>query len=84
MADYAENSGTGRAAKDLQRTLGVQVDGVMGVQTLAAVTQADTADLIQRLCQRRMRFLGGLKHWDTFKGGWTRCVMGDQPGVHIR
>ncbi len=71
MADYAVNSGPGRAAKDLQRTLGVQVDGVIGVQTLAAVTKADTAGLIQHLCKRRMRFLGGLKHWDTFKGGWT-------------
>ncbi|MBT3139987.1 hypothetical protein KL867_02895 [Ruegeria litorea] len=84
MADYAVNSGPGRAAKDLQRTLGVAADGVIGVQTLAAGAKADNADLIQRLCQRRMRFLRGLKHWNTFKGGWTRRVMGDQPGVQIR
>ncbi|MBT3140351.1 hypothetical protein DS909_17695 [Phaeobacter gallaeciensis] len=51
---------------------------------MAAVAKTDTADVFQRLCQRRMRFLRGLHHWDTFKGGWTRRVMGDHPGVQIR
>ena len=72
--DYAVNSGPRRAAQDLQRELGVAVDGVIGNVTLAAVAKADVYDLIDRLCARRMRFLKGLKHWSTFGKGWTRRV----------
>lgn len=81
MSDYAVNSGPGRAAKDLQRELGVAVDGVIGAQTLAAVADADVHALIIGLCRRRMQFLKGLRHWPTFGKGWTRRVMGDLPGV---
>ena len=72
--DYAVNSGPRRAAQDLQRELGVAVDGVIGNVTLAGVAKADVYDLIDRLCARRMRFLKGLKHWRTFGKGWTRRV----------
>lgn len=81
MSDYSVNSGPGRAAKDLQRVLGVKADGVIGVHTLAAVAAHDTQDLIVALCRRRMSFLKSLKHWPAFGKGWTRRVMGDQPGV---
>ena len=72
--DYAVNSGPRRAAQDLQRELGVAVDGVIGNVTLAAVAKADVYDLIDRLCARRMRFLKALRHWPTFGKGWTRRV----------
>lgn len=72
--DYAVNSGPRRAAQDLQRELGVAVDGLIGNVTLAGVAKADVYDLIDRLCARRMRFLKGLKHWPTFGKGWTRRV----------
>lgn len=72
--DYAVNSGPRRAAQDLQRELGVAVDGVIGNVTLAEVAKVDVYDLIDRLCARRMRFLKGLKHWRTFGKGWTRRV----------
>lgn len=81
MGDYAVNSGPAQAAKDLQRVLGVAVDGIVGVQTLAAVDAANTQELIIYLCQRRMKFLRGLKGWKKFGKGWTRRVMGDLPGV---
>lgn len=81
VSDYSVNSGPGRAVKDLQRVLGVKADGVIGVHTLAAVEARDTQDLIVALCRRRMSFLKQLKHWSAFGKGWTRRVMGDQPGV---
>ncbi|WP_409201431.1 putative peptidoglycan-binding domain-containing protein [Leisingera sp. M658] len=80
VADYSVNSGPAKAVRDLQRELGVSADGVIGVQTLAAVSQADIPDLIVRLCRRRMRFLHSLKTWGTFGGGWGRRVMGNQDG----
>jgi lysozyme family protein len=81
MSDYSVNSGPGRAAKDLQRVLGVKADGVIGLETLAAVASENTQDLIVSLCRRRMTFLKRLRHWGAFGKGWTRRVMGDQPGV---
>lgn len=72
--DYAVNSGPRRAAQDLQREVGVAVDGIIGNVSLAGVAKADVHDLIERLCARRMRFLKGLRHWPTFKNGWTRRV----------
>lgn len=72
--DYAVNSGPRRAAQDLQRELGVNVDGVIGNVSLAEVGKKDVYELIDGLCARRMRFLKGLTHWGTFKNGWTRRV----------
>ena len=79
--DYAVNSGPKRAAMDLQRVVGVTRDGVVGQITLAAVSQMDPFDLIERLCNRRMQFLRGLKHWGTFGRGWTARVMGVKDGA---
>lgn len=79
--DYAVNSGPRRAAMDLQRELGVKVDGVIGQVTLAACARVDVFELIVRLCERRMRFLRALKHWPTFGRGWTRRVMGQFEGA---
>lgn len=81
VADYAVNSGVSRAAKALQRIVGVTPDGVIGEITLAAVAGRDTADLIVALCEERMRFLRRLPTWGTFGKGWTARVMGTQPGV---
>jgi len=81
MADYAVNSGPAHAARELQRVLGVAVDGVIGAHTLAAVQAQNTQEIIIKLCQRRMKFLRSLRHWKTFGKGWERRVMGDLPGV---
>src|SRR5690554_3967496 len=58
--DYAVNSGPARAVKDLQRVLGVGVDGVVGAQTLAAIAARKAADLIRALCDRRRAFVRAL------------------------
>lgn len=79
--DYSVNSGPGRAVKDLQRTLGVAVDGVIGSGTLSAIKNSDIENLIIAYCNRRYRFLQGLKTFKTFGKGWTRRVMGDELGV---
>jgi len=70
--DYAVNSGPRRAIQDLQRTLGVTPDGIIGSVTLAAI--GDVFTVIDRLCERRLAFLRGLKHYKTFGRGWERRV----------
>lgn len=76
LFDYAVNSGAGRAAKDLQRALGVKVDGIVGANTLAMLNAADDAKLINDVCDRRLRFLKSLRTWKTFGKGWGRRVAG--------
>lgn len=82
--DYAVHSGPSRAVKDLQRVVGVRADGIVGSQTLAAVHQAaedDELAVIAQLCDRRMAFMRGLKTWHVFGKGWTRRVIGNEPGA---
>ncbi len=83
MADYAVNSGPARAVRELQRIVGVEADGVMGVRTLAALRRFDDEQLITTLCLKRMAFLRGLKTFDTFGKGWTARVMGARDGVQM-
>jgi lysozyme family protein len=72
--DYGVNSGIGRAAKVLQRLLGVADDGVIGPATLAAAKTHMAAALIGVICDERLRFLKSLKTWRVFGKGWGRRV----------
>ena len=72
--DYGVNSGTGRAAKVLQRFVGVDADGEVGPATIAAAARADAAALIDRICDERLAFLQGLRTWNVFGKGWGRRV----------
>lgn len=79
--DYAVNSGPKRAAMELQRVVGARVDGIIGMETVGMARAMDPFDLIEQLCNRRMAFLRGLKHWKTFGRGWTARVMGVKDGA---
>lgn len=68
--DYGVNSGIGRAAKVLQRVLGVADDGVIGPVTLAAAARCSSSDLIISICDERLRFLQSLRTWPVFGKGW--------------
>lgn len=81
MADYSVNSGPARAIKALQRIVKTKVDGVLGVNSMAAINQRNAAGLITLLCEERFAFMKRLKHWPTFKGGWTTRVMGKHLGA---
>lgn len=79
--DYSVNSGPGRAIKDLQRTLGITVDGIVGGQTLSAIEARDIPALIEAYCNRRWRYLQALRTFETFGDGWKIRVMGKELGV---
>jgi lysozyme family protein len=74
LFDYAVNSGTGRAPKALQRVLAVGVTGHVDDDTIAAANEADAKDIINGVCDERLRFLKGLKTWGVFGKGWARRV----------
>jgi lysozyme family protein len=72
--DFAVNSGPDRAIRALQAELGVVVDGQVGPLTLGAAARANSRQLINALCDRRMGFLRGLKTFASFGRGWTSRV----------
>lgn len=81
--DFAVNSGVSRSVRTLQKIVGTEPDGVLGVITLQAISKMAVDNLIVKLCEARMRFLKRLKHWSTFKTGWTRRVMGKDDGAQV-
>lgn len=73
--DYGVNAGPPQAARDLQRSVGAPVDGVVGPVTLGWVAAAgDGKRIIKAICSRRLSFKQGLRNWETFKRGWSRRV----------
>lgn len=76
--DYAVNSGPARAAKALQKVVGVAADGVIGMDTIRAVHARTPRDVIKGLCAERLRFVKGLRTWATFGKGWGRRISAVQ------
>lgn len=72
--DFAVNSGPGRAAKTLQRILGVKEDGDIGLKTLAKAVSLDSSKLIADYNTARLAFLMALPAWGTFGKGWGTRV----------
>lgn len=70
--DMGVNAGPARSARMLQEIVKVTQDGVIGAQTLAAVSQRDPAQIIESFSARRMTYYRSLKHWSTFGKGWSR------------
>jgi lysozyme family protein len=74
LFDYGVNSGTGRAAKVMQRLLGQTPTGAMTDAAIAGIRDASPSALIARLCDERLAFLKALKTWPVFGAGWGRRV----------
>lgn len=72
--DYGVNSGTGRAARVMQRLLGVGEGTAITDAVIAGVRDASPASLIARLCDERLAFLKSLRTWPVFGAGWGRRV----------
>ena len=68
--DSAVNCGVGMGAKFLQRALGVTVDGHIGVATLAALAEAQPAELIHGIIAARIEYHRACKTFWRFGKGW--------------
>lgn len=64
----------GPAAKTLQRALGVEEDGWIGPQTIAAAKSADLPKTIARFDAYRLLYLCDLATWPDFGKGWARRI----------
>jgi lysozyme family protein len=70
LMDFAVNSGPSAAIRCLQVVLQVEVDGIFGPDTMAALWKEDPNMTIARLCDAREDFLRSLPHFATFGRGW--------------
>jgi lysozyme family protein len=66
--------GTARAARWLQKALGVETDGVIGEQTLAALAAADARKIAKGVLAQRFSAIGAILNDDhsqvVFAAGW--------------
>lgn len=83
--DAAVNSGPSASVKWIQRAVGVEVDGIMGEQTLAAVARSafeNVDSLIDDACDQRLAFMQSLKTWKTYGKGWAARVKDVRKRAH--
>ena len=76
--DCAVNQGVGRAARILQKSVGVKVDGIIGKKTLAAVGAAykrDPRKLLGEYSARRVRHYSSLAQVTRYGLGWFRRLF---------
>jgi len=78
LIDWGVNSGPRTAIRELQRVLGVTVDGTLGPQTRAALDARASADVFRLLLQARLYFVADLVQrfpaQRVFAAGWMRRI----------
>lgn len=74
MLDAAIHSGIRTAVRMAQRALGVKDDGMVGPNTIAALSAIGASDFIMRFLAERLDYLSGLRTWDVYSKGWTHRI----------
>jgi lysozyme family protein len=73
--DCVVNQGPNAAAKILQRTVGVTVDGIIGPKTRTAMLIAGDDLTMRFLAGRMMHYVSLTNLWPDFGLGWTRRLI---------
>lgn len=76
--DHGVNAGPTRAAKLLQRLLGVEQDGAIGPITATAAWAKDPLELVQSYADARLDYYRALATWKKFGRGWESRVRGTE------
>ena len=74
LFDTAVNSGVGRAARLLQRTVGTAEDGQVGPKTRQAIASMPSPRLVARFNAHRLIFMTEAPTWLTHGKGWARRI----------
>lgn len=74
VADTAFHSGWPRAAKILQKLVGVDADGFIGPDTIAAARKQKPRELVMNYADARLDFLEDLPNWEPNARGWRKRV----------
>ncbi|WP_297369531.1 glycoside hydrolase family 108 protein [Acidocella sp.] len=73
--DAAVNAGPRRAVVWLQQACDLLADGVLGPETLRALTTGDAQATAREALVRRLAAQAGAPGWSNFGLGWTRRVL---------
>ena len=73
--DAAINQGVDAAIRMLQQEAGTAIDGILGVQTLKAISKHDTQELAALFLARRALRYTGTKNFDQYGRGWLARLM---------
>ncbi|MGQ0595772.1 glycoside hydrolase family 108 protein [Aquabacterium sp.] len=74
LFDMAVNSGPVAAIKNLQRAVGVTIDGMLGPLTLQAINGTPTPRVLARFNGHRLDLMVDLKGWPAFSRGWAKRI----------
>lgn len=78
VVDWAWASGTVTSIKQVQKILGVAVDGIVGNDTLTAINTADQHTLFDKIHSRRIEFVENIVKRDPsqtrFLKGWKNRI----------
>lgn len=72
--DFAVNSGVNRAIRILQASLRIEIDGIIGNQTIGAVNRIPPKDILYEYMDRRLQYLMSLKSFARYGKGWSARV----------
>jgi uncharacterized protein (TIGR02594 family) len=72
--DATVNHGAGASSRMLQEAVGVEIDGEIGPQTLAACSSAPVERVLQRYAEIRRARYRALQHFWRFGRGWLARV----------
>ena len=73
------NSNPSNAAKKIEsaaKSLGakIKVDGTLTVEEMTSMNKLDAVALVNKICEKRLSYMQGLKVWKKYKKGWTKRV----------
>ena len=78
VVDWAWASGVTTSIKQVQRILGVKVDGIVGRQTLSALNNTNQQELFNDIRNARYRFIEAIIERDpsqaVFRRGWRNRI----------
>ena len=75
VLDAAVNQGPRPAIRMLQHAVRVEMDGIIGAQTIAACYRADPDELLAGYCARRAVYYANLSTFGRFGVGWMRRLF---------
>jgi lysozyme family protein len=80
MLDCVVMSGPAHPRRWLQHAVGVAEDGVLGADTMAALSHVDAHQIIQAMTAQRCQYYQSLPMWPYFRNGWDARIQ----ATHLR
>lgn len=74
LFDFAVHSGIEGATKQIQISLGLKPDGVIGQVTRNKIMETSDSDLVMLVNARRICFLKSLSNWEANHNGWIERI----------